>query len=91
MSDTVRNNPALNRFELDLNGQTAAAYYQLRPGVITFTHTEVPTELSGHGIGSKLVRGALEAARAQGLKVVPKCPFVAAHMAKHPEFNDLLL
>jgi predicted GNAT family acetyltransferase len=89
--DTVRNNPALKRFELDLNGHTAAAYYQLSPGVITFTHTEVPPEMSGHGIGSQLVRGALEAARAQGLKVVAKCPFVSAYMAKHPELNDLLL
>jgi predicted GNAT family acetyltransferase len=91
MPDTVRNNPALNRFELDLNDRAAVAYYQLSPGVITFRHTEVPPELSGHGIGSKLVRGALEAARAQGLKVVAKCPFVAAYMAKHAEFNDLLL
>jgi predicted GNAT family acetyltransferase len=91
LPDTVRDNPALKRFELDLNGATAAAYYQLSPGVITFTHTEVPPEMAGHGIGSQLVRGALEAARAQGLKVVPKCPFVAAYMAKHAEFNDLLL
>jgi uncharacterized protein len=91
MSDTVRNNQALSRFELDLNGHTAVAYYELKPGVITFKHTEVPPELSGHGIGSKLVRGALEAARVQGLKVVARCPFVAAYLAKHPEFNDLLL
>jgi hypothetical protein len=89
--DTVRDNPDLNRFELDLNGKTAVAYYQLSPGVITFRHTEVPPEMSGHGIGSQLVRGALEAVRTRGLKVVPKCPFVAAYMAKHPEFNDLLL
>ena len=89
--ESVRDNPALNRFELDLDGKTAAAYYQLSPGVITFRHTEVPPELSGHGIGSQLVRGALEAARARGLKVVPTCPFVAAYMAKHAEFNDLLL
>jgi predicted GNAT family acetyltransferase len=81
----------VSRFELDLDGQMAVAYYQLAPGVITFRHTEVPQELSGHGIGSKLVRGALEAARARGLKVVAKCPFVAGYMAKHPEFNDLLL
>jgi hypothetical protein len=89
--DTVRDNPALNRFELDLDGHMAVAYYQLAPGVITFRHTEVPQALSGHGIGSRLVRGALDAARARGLKVVAKCPFVAAYMAKHPEFNDLLL
>ena len=91
MPDTVRNNTALNRYELDLNGKTAVAYYKLSPGVITFLHTEVPQEMSGHGIGSQLVRSALESARAQGLKVVPKCPFVSAYMAKHPEFNDLLL
>jgi uncharacterized protein len=89
--DTVRNNTALSRFELDHDGRTAVAYYQLSPGVITFRHTEVPPEMSGHGIGSQLVRGALESARAQGLKVVPRCPFVAAYMAKHAEFNDLLL
>jgi predicted GNAT family acetyltransferase len=87
----VRDNPALNRFELDVDGHTAVSYYRLSPGVITFMHTEVPHELEGHGVGSRLVRGALEAARARGLKVVAKCPFVAAYMAKHPEFNDLVL
>ena len=91
MPNAVRDNPAHHRFELDVDGRTAWAYYQLSPGVITFTHTEVPAEMWGRGIGSQLVRGALEAARAQGLKVVPKCPFVAAYMAKHAEFNDLLL
>ena len=43
-----------------------------------------------HGIGSALVRGALEAARARGLKVKPRCSFVRAVIAKHPEFHDLL-
>ena len=89
MSD-VRNNTAQHRFELDVDGHQAVAYYRMTPGVITFIHTEVPQELSGRGIGSKLIRGALEMARAQGLKVVPQCPFVSAFMGKHPEFNDLL-
>jgi predicted GNAT family acetyltransferase len=88
--DLVRNNTALHRFELDADGHTAVAYYRMSPGVITFTHTEVPTELSGRGIGSALVRGALESVRAQGLKVVAQCPFVGAFMGKHPEFNVLL-
>jgi uncharacterized protein len=88
--DGVRNNTALNRFELDVDGEQAVAYYRPSPGVITFTHTEVPQALSGRGIGTKLVRGALEMVRAQGLKVVPQCPFVSAFMGRHPEYNDLL-
>ncbi len=89
MSD-VRNNPALNRFELDADGHTAVAFYRLEPGVITFTHTEVPPALSGRGIGSALARGALESARAQGLKVVARCEFISGYIARHPEFTDLL-
>ena len=88
MSNTVRNNTERHRFELDAEGHTAVAYYyELSPGVITFTHTEVPQELSGHGIGSALARDALESVRAQGLA---KCPFISAYIGKHPEFNDLL-
>jgi len=86
----VRQNTQDHRFELDVEGHTAFAHYRLAPGVITFTHTEVPKELSGRGIGSQLARGALEAARAQGLTVVAECPFVAGYIAKHPEFSDLL-
>jgi predicted GNAT family acetyltransferase len=90
MSATVRDNPAQKRFELEADGHTAYLYYRLEPGVITLVHTEVPPELGGRGVGSALVRGALEAIRARGLKVVVKCPFVAGYMGKHPEFNDLV-
>ena len=89
MAEAVRDNISRHRFELDAGGHTAVSYYQLSPGVITFTHTEVPDALAGQGIGSKLVRGALEQVRARGLKVVPACTFVAAYMDKHPEFDDL--
>jgi hypothetical protein len=90
MSEGIRNNTALDRFELEVDGQLAVAYYRMTPGVITFVHTEVPQALSGRGIATKLIRGALEMVRAQGLKVVPQCPFVSAFMGKHPEYNDLL-
>jgi uncharacterized protein len=90
MPDTVRDNVGLQRFELNVDGHTAVANYRLSPGVVTFTHTEVPSELSGRGVGSALVRGALEIVRQQGLKVVAKCPFVSAFIAKHSEFSDLL-
>jgi predicted GNAT family acetyltransferase len=91
MSADVTDNAAEHRFELKAGDHVAVAYYTLSPGVITFTHTEVPPALSGHGIGSKLARGALEQVRARGLKVVPKCPFIAAFIAKNAEFADLVL
>ena len=90
MSDDVRNNIAEGRFELDAGGRMAFAVYRMEPGIMTIVHAEVPPEASGRGIGSRLVRGALEQVRALGLKVVPQCPFVSAFMGKHPEFNDLL-
>jgi uncharacterized protein len=90
MTTEVRNNTALNRFELEVDGHLAVSYYRPSPGVITFTHTEVPPALGGRGVGSTLARGALELIRAQGLKVVAQCSFIAAYMGKHPEFSDLV-
>jgi len=87
----VRQNTLHHRFELDVDGHKAVAHYRLTPGLITFTHTEVPKELSGRGIGSKLVQGALEAVQTEGLKVVSECPFVRGYIGKHPEFSDLQL
>ncbi len=91
MSATVTDNPAEHRFELKTGDHVAFASYRLAPGVITFTHAEVPPAVSGQGIGSKLARGALEQARSRGLKVVPKCPFISAFIAKNAEFADLVL
>jgi predicted GNAT family acetyltransferase len=87
---TVRDNTALQRFELESGGATAVAYYRRSPGLITFTHTEVPPQMRERGIGSKLMEGALEAVRAEGLKVLPRCSFVAHYFSEHPEFQDLL-
>jgi uncharacterized protein len=89
MSEIV-NNRAHHRFELAVEGHIAATYYQIANGVITFVHTEVPPELGGKGIGSKLIRGALDQVRAEGLKVVAQCPFVKAYIDKHGEYADLL-
>jgi len=86
----VSNNEAEQRYELEVDGALAIAAYRLRDDRITFTHTEVPDALEGRGIGSKLVKAALDDARAKGLKVVPACPFVKHYMDKHPEVQDLL-
>jgi len=90
MTDTVINNTAKHRYELEVEGHLAATYYKLTDGVITFVHTEVPPELSGKGVGSKLVKGALDQVRGQGLKVVAQCVFVKGWIEKHGEYADLL-
>ena len=89
MSNNVRDNTQRHRFELDADGHVAFSEYKRMYGVLTIMHTEVPAALGGKGIGSALVRGLLDIARAQGLKVVPKCPFVAGYIDKHPQYADL--
>jgi predicted GNAT family acetyltransferase len=89
MTDVV-NNKAHHRYELVVEGHLAAAHYELAGGTIIFVHTEVPPELGGKGIGSKLVKGALDQVRADGLKVIAQCPFVKGWIGKHPDYADLL-
>jgi predicted GNAT family acetyltransferase len=90
MATAVRNNTAQHRYELDIDGTTAFTEYTLGPGMITLRHTEVPKGAAGRGVGSALARGVLQAVRAQGLKVIPRCPFIARYIRKHREFQDLL-
>ena len=87
----VRDNPERHRFEIDLgDGSYAFADYNLLTGKIMFTHTEVPEEHEGKGLGTALIRAGLESARARGLKVIPICPFFASYIQSHPEEQDLL-
>ena len=86
----VVDNKAKDRFELEADGHIAFGSYEREDGLITFTHTIVPAELQGRGLGSILIKAALDAVRAEGLKVVPECPFVRAYIDKHPEEQDLL-
>ena len=93
MNETVdvRNNPEQNRYEIRLGDQMAGfAEYMLNDGLITFTHTEIDPAFEGQGIGSQLVRHALDDVRARGDRsVLPLCPFVKGWMARHPENQDL--
>jgi predicted GNAT family acetyltransferase len=85
----IHDNVELDRFELDLDEGTAVAYYRLTPDAIHLIHTEVPAAMRNQGVGSELIRSALEWSRARGLKVVAECPFVRAFLDRHPEFADL--
>ena len=86
----IIDNKADHRFELEVEGHLATEHYKRDGNVITFEHTDVPKELGGKGVGSKLVQGALDQVRTAGLKVIPQCPFVKAWIEKHADYQDLL-
>jgi len=86
----VRNKADKGRFEAQLEGEDVAfVAYSLRGNIIEMTHTEVPSAYAGQGIASKMVRDALEYAKAHKLRVIPTCPVVAAYIKKHPEYEDI--
>nr|WP_295371061.1 GNAT family N-acetyltransferase [uncultured Sphingosinicella sp.] len=87
---SVSNNAEMQQYELRVGEDYALAAYKLEGDTIRFTHTEVPEELEGQGIGSRLVKGALADVRRRGLKVVPLCAFVRHYIETHPETQDLL-
>lgn len=90
MEHAVRHHSEESRFEVTLDGQTAELTYRRVGDRIIFTHTGVPTVLEGKGVGSALARAGLEYAKAEGLNVRPLCPFVAAYIARHPEYRKLV-
>jgi uncharacterized protein len=90
MDDEVVNNAAELRYELASNAGLAVAAYEYDGDVIVFTHTQVPASLEGHGIGSRLVEGALADVRSKGLKLVAACSFVAGYLQRHPADQDLI-
>lgn len=86
----VRDDPGRGRFEVTLDGEIAFLEYARGPHRLVLLHTEVPPALEGRGLGGRLARFALERARAEGLQVVPECPFQRSWIERHPEFHELL-
>ena len=86
----VTHNRAEQRFEATVDGYLSVADYNVRGGAMVMTHTYTPQEVRGRGIAEKLVRAALEYARAEQLKVVPACSYVAAFIQRHAEFQPLV-
>ena len=80
------------RYELREGEQLVGTLtYRVRPDRVTLVHTEVDPAYEGKGMGSRLVRGAIDDIRERGLKLVPRCEFVQAYLARHPELSDLVV
>ena len=87
----VADAPERNQYELSIDGEVVGyCTYRARPGLIAFFHTEVDERFEGRGLADRLIRFALEDARARGLAVLPFCPFVNAFIERHREFEALV-
>ncbi len=87
----IRDDPEAGRLEIFVDGRRAGyAAYRRRPSAIAYTHTEIEPEFEGRGLGGALVREALARARAEGVAVLPFCPFVREYIERHPQQLDLV-
>ena len=88
---TVTDDPENHRFVATVDGRQAGfAVYHLAQGRHLFVHTEVDEAFSGQGVGSGLVRGALDHVRQQGGSIVALCPFVKKWVGEHEEYQSLV-
>jgi predicted GNAT family acetyltransferase len=86
----IENNESTHRWEASLGEYVAYSKYRINEDTIHFLSTKVPPELEGQGIAGRLVRAALDDARARHLTVVPICRFVTSYIRRHPEYRDLV-
>ncbi|MBO1530446.1 N-acetyltransferase [Psychrobacter sp. F1192] len=86
----ITHNTEAKRFETTVEDHTGYISYQERGDTLIYDHTLVPQALGGRGIGSKLVKHALDYAQHNDKKVVSQCSFVSAYIDRHPEYQSLL-
>lgn len=80
------------RYEAYVDGELAGVLeYVLKYGRLALVHTEVLPSHEGQGIGSGLVRYALDLARSNGWRVIAVCPYVQSYLARHPEDDDIVV
>lgn len=86
----VTHSPAQSYFQITVDGELVGQLeYVDADGQRIWVHTEIADRFEGHGLAGKLVRQALDATRAQGLRIVVACPYVKQFVDKHEDWNDL--
>ena len=77
------------RYVIRANGEEAELTWSVTsPELVIADHTFVPDSFRGTGAGLALVTRLVSDARAEGLKIMPLCPFVNARRLRHPEWAD---
>ncbi|MFE3546435.1 GNAT family N-acetyltransferase [Nocardia sp. NPDC059177] len=91
MATEVRDNTALERFELTADGQPAGYIeYQDTGAERALVHTEIYPRFEGRGLANTLVQATLDASRAEGFSVLPLCAVVSHFVKTHPEYISLV-
>jgi len=90
MTMEIHHKPEQDRFEAEVDGNLCLLEYTLRDRIISMNSVRVPPPVEGRGIAGRLTRTALDHARSQGWQVIPRCPYVAAWIKRHPEYQDLV-
>jgi len=89
MNQSVRDNVAGQRFELEVEGGLAFIDYRRSGRTLSLDHAEVPAALNGRGIGARLVQETLDLVRLRGERIIPRCSFVAHFVRRHPQYAEL--
>ncbi len=91
MDFELKDNQKKNRFEVKIDSSIAFVEYIKNDGITSLVHTEVPEELAGQGIGSKMLGKVLSKLRDDGGKVKIQCPFIKNYVEKHPEYKEIVV
>jgi predicted GNAT family acetyltransferase len=89
-SPTVQHDAANHCFFLMIDAHRCVLDYTLKDHLMTITHTGVPDALGGRGLAAQLTKFALDHARAQQWKVIPRCSYAAVYVQRHTEYAALL-
>lgn len=77
-------------FVIFSNGNRLAELtYTVAGSYIILDHTHVDDALRGTGAGGRLVKAAVEWARAEHHRLMPLCPFAKSVFDKTPEYADV--
>lgn len=91
MAVTVVNNTQDQRFEVHVD-DALAGFTEYKPSGENraFIHTEISEAFAGRGLAKTLIKSALDETRAEGLGVLPFCPFVHGFITKNHDYLDLV-
>jgi predicted GNAT family acetyltransferase len=91
MSFDIAHDSAASRFGTRVDGEQSTLDYELDGNVMTITHVHVPEAVGNRGIAAAMTEAALAYAREHALRVVPRCPYAAAYVARHRQWDDIVV